>query len=306
MSTTLLAPSAPRNTLDRIRDLLSLRAFQADPLDMTVSLAERFAGGSLLALMIYPDAVRWAEIGLGRTRSMRELGSSSRVTGSPDELTALLREAGKAAGRSGHVVVGYNYGFSVLKTTSVRRNSHLWSQIKTRPETVLGSDYEGGHAYSLVLHPALESGVAFSYNLGFITQVEKSLEQAGLRCIRLQNTVGSLFAAAVGASEGGATDPLLVISGNSVVFLDVGPAPDFEWLALRSRCDNATADRTAERRPLAYLNQVLPNRGRVRVVFDWPAPSADWSARLFELRPEIEFVPASTEAHPALAALTAG
>jgi hypothetical protein len=34
--------------------------------------------------------------------------------------------------------------------------------------------------------------------------------------------------------------------------------------------------------------------------------SADWSARLYELRPDIEFVPALSEPHPALAALTAG
>ena len=296
---------APRTTIDRIRDLLSLQAFRADPFDMTAPLSERFSDTRLVTLQVYPDAVRSAEVSFGRKRSIRELGTFNRVTGAPEELTALLKQAGASAGRTGHVAVAYNYGFSVLKTTSVRRSTQLWSQVKARPETVLGSDYEGGHAYSVVLHPALETAVAFSYNLGFVTQLEKSLEQAGLRCVRLQNTIGSLFAAAVRDNTGAPADPLLVVSGNSVVFLDIGPAPDHEWLALRSRCDNATADRAAERRPLAYLNQVLPNRGRVRVVFDWPAPSADWSGRLYELRPDVEFVPVTAEPQPAVAALTA-
>lgn len=299
------SPSVSPSVLGRLRDLVSLRAFRADPYDMTVPLAERFAGQRLLLVLLYPDAVRWLEATFGRDTAIRDLGGASRNSGTPEELASLLRPAREAAGKEGHVAVAYNFGFSALKTSQVRRTGSLWAQVKSRPESVLGSDYEGGHAYSLVLHPILDTAVAFSYNLGFITSVEKGLAAAGLHCVRLQNTAGSLLAAACREAGGAPPEPVLVVSGNSVVFLDVGAPTDHEWLALRSRCDHATADRAADRRPLAYLNQVLPPRGRIRAVFDWPSEAAGWAPRLQELRPEIEFVPALSSKCPAAAALVA-
>lgn len=272
---------------------------------MTVPLAERFAGQRLLLVLLYPDAVRWMEATFGRETEFRDLGGASRTTGTPEELASLLRPAREAAGKEGHVAVAYNFGFSALKTNQVRRGGKLWAQVKSRPESVLGSDYEGGHAYSLVLHPILDTAVAFSYNLGFIASLEKALGAAGLHCVRLQNSAGSLFAAACREAGGAPTEPMLVVSGNSVLFLDVGAPTDHEWIALRSRCDHAAAERTADRRPLAYLNQVLPPRGRIRAVFDWPSEAAAWSSRLFELRPEIEFLPAVSSPFPAAAALVA-
>jgi len=274
--------------ITQIINLCNLRAFRPDGFDMTASLKVRFTRQRLLGIIIYPNCVKLAKYHFGGTVHVEMIGTVNREGPSDNELMRILSNVAKE-NPGVLAVVAFNYGFNAVKSFSVKRSETLWSMIKDNPQRVLGDDFEAGHSYSLVQHPTRESSIVFSYEQTVITSIERLLEQSGIVCVRLQHTIGSLFSMLVDLYKGVIPCSMLMISGSSVLYLEVDARADHEWVVLRNRSENPSTGAVEVKRQRNLIEQILPKDGDLLLCVDQQVAEEHlgWDARLRELRPSL-------------------
>jgi hypothetical protein len=269
-------------------NLLTLRAFRPDGFDMTAPIRMRFTRQRLLGIIIYPNCVKLAKYHFGGTAHVEMVGTINREGASDNELMRIL---GNIATENPGVpaIVAYNFGFNAVKSFTVKRSETMWSMLKENPQRVLGDDFEAGHSYSVVQHPTRESSIVFSYEQTVITALERMLEQSGIVCVRLQHTIGSLFAELVETYKGIIPCSTLIISGNSVLYLEVDVKADHEWMLLRNRSENPATSAVEVKRQRNLVEQILPKEGDIVLCVDQQVAEEylGWEARLKELRPKL-------------------
>ena len=271
----------------QILNLLSLRAFRPDPYDMTAPIKARFARKRILGIVIYPNAVKVARIHLAGTTHVELVGAINREGPSDNELLRILSNIAKE-NPGVYAVVAYNYGFNALKSFSIKRSETLWMALKDNPQRVMGEDFEAGHSYSVVHHPTRESAIVFSYEHAVINSIERLLEQAGILCIRLQHSIGSLFTHMMDIYRGNIPCNMLMISGSSVLYLEVDAAADHDWSLLRNRSENPATGAVEIKRQRNLIEQILPREGDLVLCVDQLQDEhLGWEDRLRELRPNL-------------------
>ncbi|MBN1403121.1 MAG: hypothetical protein JW942_01465 [Opitutales bacterium] len=273
----------------QLMNLLSLRAFRPDAFDMTAPLRLRFVRQRLLGIVIYPNCVKLAKLHFGNTAHVEMIGTINREGPSDNELVRILSNIAKE-NPGLCAVVAYNYGFNAVKSFTIKRTETLWSMTKDNPQRVLGDDFEAGHSYSIVPHPTRESSIVFSYEQTAITSIERLLEQSGIVCVRLHHTIGSLFAMLVETYKGIIPCNTLIISGNSVMYLEVDIKSDHEWMLLRNRSENPSSGAVEAKRQRNLIEQILPKDGDLLLCVDQQGSDEHlgWEARLKELRPALK------------------
>ncbi len=271
----------------QIANLLTLRAFRPDPFDMTAPLKARFARKRLLGIVIYPNAVKVARIHFAGTTHVEMVGLINREGPADTELLRILDNIAKE-NQGLPAVVAYNHGFNAVKSFAVKRSDVLWSNLKENPQRVLGEDFEGGHSYSVMHHPARESAIVFAYEQTVTNSIERVVEQAGLQCVRLQHTIGSLFPHIVDSYRGNIPHNLLIISGSSVLYLEVDQSADHDWSLLRNRSENPATGAVEVKRQRNLIEQILPKEGDLILCVDQQQDEhLGWEDRLRELRPKL-------------------
>lgn len=271
----------------QIINLFTLRAFRPDPYDMTAPIRARFARRRLLGVVIYPNAVKVARIHLTGNVHVEMVGLINRDSPSDNELLRILSNIAKE-NPGVPAAVAYNYGFNAVKSFSVKRSETLWSSIKENPQRVLGEDYEAGHTYSVVHHPMRESALVFAYELTVVNAMERMLEQSGLECVRLQHTIGSLFEHVLDSYRGNIPSNMMIISGSSVLYLEVDRSADHDWTLLRNRAENPATGAIEVKRQRTLIDQILPREGDLLLCVDQQQDEhLDWETRLRELRPKL-------------------
>jgi hypothetical protein len=255
---------------------------------MTAPLRVRFVRQRLLGIVIYPNCVKLAKYHFGGTVHVEMVGTINREGPSDNELMRILSNIAKE-NPGVPAVVAFNYGFNAVKSFTVKRSETLWSMIKDNPQRVLGDDFEAGHSYSLVQHPTRESTIVFSYEQTVITSIERLLEQSGIVCVRLQHSIGSLFSMLVDLYKGVVPCNLLMISGSSVLYLEVDNRADHEWSLLRNRSENPSTGAVEVKRQRNLIEQILPKDGDLLLCVDQQGSDEHlgWEARLRELRPTL-------------------
>lgn len=280
--------SSDNQFLTQIVNLLTLRAFRPDAFDMTAPIKLRFARQKLLGIVIYPSAVKLAKYHFGSTLHIEMIGSINREGTSDNELVRILSNIAKE-NPGIPAVIAFNYGFNAVKSFTVKRSDTLLTMLKENPQRALGDDFEAGHSYSVVLHPARESAIVFSYEQAMITSLERLIEQSGIRCVRLQHTIGSMFSELMDTYKGAIPCNLLVISGNSVLYLEIDTKADHEWMLLRNRTENPSTGAVEVKRQQNLVEQVLPKEGDLILCVDQIVEKEHlgWEDRLKELRPKL-------------------
>ncbi len=269
-------------------NLLTLRAFRPDAFDMTAPLRMRFARQRLIGIVIYPNCIKLAKLHFGSTVHVEMVGTINREGPSDNELMRILSNIAKE-NPGVPAVVAYNHGFNAVKSFTVKRSENLFALLKENPQRVMGDDFEAGHSYSLVQHPTRESSIVFSYEQTVITALERILEQSGIICVRLQHSIGSLFAEVVETYKGIIPHNMLIISGCSVLYLEVDVRSDHEWMLLRNRSENPTTGAVEIKRQRNLVEQILPKEGELILVVDQQGADEHlgWEARIKELRPKL-------------------
>jgi hypothetical protein len=280
--------SSDNQILTQIINLLTMRAFRPDAYDMTAPIKLRFARQRLLGIIIYPSSVKLAKYHFGSTTHVEMIGTINREGTSDNELVRILSNIAKE-NPGMPAIIAFNYGFNAVKSFSVKRNDTLWSMLKENPQRALGDDFEAGHTYSVVLHPSRESSILFSYEQAMITSLERLIEQSGLHCVRLQHTIGSMFAQIMDSYKGVIPCNLLILSGNSVMYLEIDPKSDHEWMLLRNRTENPSTGAVEVKRQQNLVEQVLPKEGDLILCVDQIVEKEHlgWEERLKELRPKL-------------------
>jgi hypothetical protein len=280
--------SSDNQFLTQIVNLLTLRAFRPDPFDMTAPIKLRFARQKLLGIAIYPTAVKVAKYHLSGNAHVEMVGTINREGSTDNELVRILTNIAKE-NPGVPAVIAFNYGFNAVKSFTVKRSDTLWSMLKDNPQRVLGDDFEAGHAYSVILHPQRESSIVFSYEQAMITSLERLIEQSGIRCVRLHHTIGSMFAQIMDAYKGIIPCNLLMLSGNSVFYLEIDAKADHEWMLLRNRSENPSSSAVEVKRQQNLVEQVLPKEGDLILCIDQIVEKEHlgWEERLKELRPKL-------------------
>ena len=270
----------------QILNLLSMRAFRPDAYDMCAPMKARFAKQRLLGIAIYPNCVKLAKYHFGGTVHVEMLGTIKREGTADNELVRILSNIAKE-NPGMQSVVAFNHGYNAVKSFTVKRSETLWSMLKENPQRVLGDDFEAGHSYSVVQHPTRESSVVFAYEQSSITALERLLEQSGIACVRLQHTIGSLFPLIVDSYRGVLPCNTLIISGNSVFYIEVDVKGDHEWALLRNRSENPTSGAVEVKRQRNLIEQILPKDGELLLCVDQQVEEEmlGWEARIKELRP---------------------
>ncbi len=275
-------------SLKQLLNLATMRAFRPDAFDMTAPIRVRFAHQRLLGIVIYPNVVKLAKYHFGGSVHVEMVGSINREGSSDNDLLRILGNIAKE-NPGLPAVVAYNFGFNAVKSFTVKKSENLWSSLKENPQRVIGDDFEAGHAYSVVQHPARECSIVFSYEQTVVAGIERILEQAGLQCVRLQHSIGSIFAYLADAYKGILPCNTLIISGNSVLYLEVDPKADHEWMMLRNRSENPVASAVEVKRMRNLIEQILPKDGDVLLCVDQLVEQEylGWEQRLRELRPAL-------------------
>jgi hypothetical protein len=269
-------------------NLITMRAFRPDAYDMTAPIKMRFTHQRLLGIVIYPNCVKVAKYHFGGTVHVEMIGTINREGPSDNELVRILANIAKE-NPGMQAVVGYNFGFNAVKSFTVKRGDNLLSMLKESPQLVLGDDYESGHSYSVVMQPARENSIVFSYEQTLIAGIERALEQSGISCVRLQHSIGSLFAYLLEIYKGSVPCSTLILSGNSVLYLEVDTKPDHDWLLLRNRTENPTTGAVEVKRQRNLVEQILPKEGDLLLCVDQQVESEHlgWEQRLKELNPKL-------------------
>jgi len=272
----------------QIVNLLTLKAFRPDRFDMNAPLKIRFARERLLGIVIYPSCVKLAKYHFSGTVHVEMVGIINREGPSDNELVRILSNIAKE-NPGIPAVVAFNHGFNAVKSFSVKRTDTLWSMLKENPQRVLGDDFEAGHSYSVVQHPTRESSIVFSYEQTVITGIERILEQSDITCVRLHHSIGSLFSQLVDIYKGVIPCNMLIISGNSVFYLEVDNRADHEWVLLRNRSENPSTGAVEVKRQRSLIEQILPKDGDVILCVDQQVAEEhlSWESRLRELRPNL-------------------
>lgn len=280
--------SSDSQFINQLMNLLTMRAFRPDAFDMTAPIKLRFARQKLLGIVIYPSAVKLAKYHFGSSLHIEMIGTINREGSSDNELVRILGNIARE-NPGMPAIVAFNYGFNAVKSFTVKRTDTLWSMLKENPQRVIGDEYEAGHSYSVVLHPSRESSIVFSYEQAMITSLERLVEQSGIRCVRLQHTIGSLFAQIMDTYKGAIPCNLLILSGNSVMYLEIEPKADHEWMLLRNRTENPSSGAVEVKRQQNLVEQVLPKEGDLILCIDQIAEQEHlgWAERLKELRPKL-------------------
>jgi hypothetical protein len=272
----------------QIVNLLTLRAFRPDAYDMSAPIRLRFARQKLLGIVIYPNCVKLAKYHFGSSVHVEMIATINREGPADNELVRILGNIAKE-NPGMQAIVAYNHGFNAVKSFTVKRGDTLWSMLKENPQRVLGDDFEAGHSYSVVMHPTRESTIVFSYEQTMITGIERVLEQSGIQCVRLQHTIGSLFSYLVDMYKGVIPCNTLILSGNSVLYLEVDIKADHEWVMLRNRTENPTSGAVEVKRQRNLVEQILPKDGDLLLCLDQQveAEHLGWEQRLKELCPKL-------------------
>jgi hypothetical protein len=272
----------------QVVNLLTLRAFRPDAFDMTAPIKLRFARQKILGIAIYPNCVKLAKYHFIGATHVEMIGTINREGPSDNELVRILGNIAKE-NPGVPAIIAFNYGFNAVKSFTVKRSDTLWNMLKDNPQRVLGDDFEAGHAYSVVQHPTRESSIVFSYEQTMITGLERIIEQSGLQCVRLQHTIGSLFSYLVDMYKGVIPCNTLIISGNSVLYLEVDIKADHEWVLLRNRTENPTSGAVEVKRQRNLVEQILPKDGELLLCLDQQveAEHLGWEQRLKELCPKL-------------------
>jgi len=274
--------------INQLLNLLTMRAFRPDAFDMTATVRTRFARQRLLGIVIYPNVVKLAKYHFGSTVHVELVGSINREGSSDNDLQRILSNIAKE-NPGIPAIVAYNYGFNAVKSFTVKRSETLWSMLKENPQRVIGDDYEAGHSYSVVQHPARECSIVFSYEQTVVSNIERMLEQSGIVCVRLQHAIGSIFSLLAEQYKGVLPCNTLIISGNSLLYLEVDPKADHEWMMLRNRSENPVTSAVEVKRMRNLVEQILPKEGDILLCVDQLVEQEflGWEQRLKELRPTL-------------------
>jgi hypothetical protein len=274
--------------VSNIVNLFNLRAFRPDPFDMTATIKERFSRKIILGITIYPRFVKVAKIHFMGSGHIEMVSNTPRSSGDDHELMRILT-AIASANPSMPCVIAYNFGFNALKSFSIKRSDALWMQTKDNPQRLLGDDYEAEHSYSIISHPTRENSIVFAFEDQIIRSMERMIEQSGLVCVRLHQTVATLFNHAYSLNKGIFSNNMLILSGYSLFYLEVDPTNDHDWVSMRNRSENSSASAAEAKGQLRVLDQLLPkDDSTIILVCDNEDESVNWVARLSELRPRLK------------------
>lgn len=207
-------------------ELLTGTAHDPIPTDVTLSIGERFAGKTLLGVVIAKDRCAVARIGFDVKGEPKILGIRQ-VENRSRDLGQILTAESKAIGAQ-DVFLAIALGWTMdLGACSSRRAEHQdaferFRMMQITPENVFPEAKNAENVYTVVDHPTLDRSVVFSLRRPELIRYIEDVRRAGLRVVCVRCLVASLLELWV-AKKGveGLSQDLLVSDGASAFLLNV-------------------------------------------------------------------------------------
>lgn len=165
-----------------LTDLLSGRATTPDAINTDVPIVERFAGKSLMVVMLGVDALiaRKATVSSSGMVTFGSPRTNTTEQGpSQSDFLARLREEFDVT----HVLVAVSYGMTCDLSHGLARldDSSISRAIRHDPQRLLGTDFDDGKTTVISQHPSIDgNGVLFSYSSDLIPKVVDLAANANL------------------------------------------------------------------------------------------------------------------------------
>ena len=264
-------------------ELVTFRAFDYKPDDVSESLARRFRGRQLLLVSI---STRQLKVGLasfdaqgvGRIEPGVQIMPPKAAGALTDHLKSVVRTATRGS-TPPWVVVTVSQGWTaeVVRMAFHGTDQERMERLREFPEDVVGKPLSTSCEHAVVPHPMLEASVLFSTRSSVLVDVLDAIKAAGLQVARIQNSIASMVEAYVnGDPDGAQARDLLVYDEQGVMLLLV---ENKDWKKIRFRCTSpetltgdiikfmgeerpdATAPLTVLGRRSAMLEQILRETG---------------------------------------------
>lgn len=233
--------------LKDINDMLTFRAFRAEPDDNTAPWSKRFARESTLAINIGRRRTTW--MARDKSGNFRDAGA---VDGDFKDIVGQMGTEWRAITDNGWCAVSLNQRFVMTLEVNLSRRAGLEEQLRTNPKAVLGAKAERGKKYNLLHNPESNTSVLLSCDEEVINKTLAALKDNGLATGRVsvgiygmmldlidQVTEARRARTVTNPGEPFGSVVLIACCAGSVCVLS---QKEEQWTELRSRSDLYTDD----------------------------------------------------------------
>lgn len=218
-------------------ELLSWRAFDSDPGDVTVPLGKRFAGSQVVVLAMgskqmklglvsfsthgEPTIREVSEIGVKNGNALTEhLKASVKIDRKRGPTWVLLSVS------NGWMAEFVSFGYHGPKRDRMRL-------LRDSPEDVVGKPLPIDHVHASISHPTMEASVIFSVASRSVLAIKESIENAGMRVAGVRTPHAAMLEAfCLGDPDGAQARPILSVDFQSALLM---PVQNKEWRKPRYR-----------------------------------------------------------------------
>ncbi len=251
-------------------DLARGRAFIPDPLDETVSLAQRFRNRPLIAVTLYKDALEAVVVTFVGNVARYGTAEFMQFGAEGVEVGFLQGFAEKCGATECLMILAAGYTASLsTRARNADNDVEAVQLMRQNPSKLLGDEPAHGTRNSLAFHPTHNFAINFAHKTTEIENAMALANKAGLGLARLQCGMSSLLIYAMDHfwDEVGREAELLFVERTSIFTLSVGESflgkPLFEMNLKEAALQTALGERIGKLKPQGKV--ILINSSKLDV-----------------------------------------